>query len=128
MIAKLFEVRDRMTYIPMIAIPIQPMTSAELYSLQDHRHTEERERERTLMRRCGYAYDQRTILMTPLRGRHLAQCDPNDWGDRTFAVAHKYIEEHWDELESGSMVDVQFILGETEAPEAPEGIGWDLPT
>lgn len=27
--------------------------------------------------------------------------------------AHKYIQQHWDELQSGEVVDVEYILGET---------------
>jgi len=34
--------------------------------------------------------------------------------------AHKYIKEHWDELRSGSVVDVEFILGESKEPKASE--------
>lgn len=36
---------------------------------------------------------------------------------RTLGIAHKYINEHYDELDSGDVVDVRFILGETEKPE-----------
>jgi hypothetical protein len=42
------------------------------------------------------------------------QYDPYEWGDRTKYVAHKYIQEEFDNLESCAVVDVQYILGETQ--------------
>lgn len=35
-------------------------------------------------------------------------------------VAHKNIEEQFDHLESGSVIDVEFILGQTPAPKKSE--------
>ena len=32
-------------------------------------------------------------------------------------TAHGFIKEQWDELESGALIDVQFILKETVAPK-----------
>jgi len=40
-----------------------------------------------------------------------ANCDPYDWICNTWRVAHSYIEEHWEELKSGDVVDVEFIMG-----------------
>lgn len=34
--------------------------------------------------------------------------------------AHNWITQHWDEIESGDVVDVQYILNETTAPKTPE--------
>jgi hypothetical protein len=55
-----------------------------------------------------------------------AQCrgvayDPYDWvGDRTKPHAHQFIMEHWQELRDGDVIDVQFILGETDSPKVSE--------
>lgn len=48
--------------------------------------------------------------------------DPYAWGEhiRTFHVAHKYLAEHFEELESGAVIDVEFILGTRETPKQSE--------
>jgi hypothetical protein len=33
------------------------------------------------------------------------------------STAHNFIAEHWAELNSGDVVDVEYILGETSAPK-----------
>jgi len=100
---KLFEVRDRMTMIPVMATKLIPARS---------------EAERFLLGWAGYhsnagQFDGWIVLV------HLssAECqnDPYEWtgGSRTMHEAHKYIQQHWDELQSGEVVDVEYILGET---------------
>jgi len=104
---KLLELRDRGTFIPIIAIEMRP--------------DQEGPERRYLLRRCGYAADCSTIAIAPLRAdRDWFCCDPYDWGDRTYKVAHNYIIENWDKLGDGEVVDVQFILGETSAPKQSE--------
>jgi hypothetical protein len=39
---------------------------------------------------------------------------------RTWNTAHHYIIEHWRELESGAVVDVQFVLGKTNTPKTTD--------
>ena len=46
--------------------------------------------------------------------------DPYSWGDRTYSVAHNYIQEHWDEIKAGDVIDVEYILGETPEPKLSE--------
>ncbi len=56
-------------------------------------------------------------------GLDRSTCDPFEWGDnRTRLFAHKYIAEHFDELPSGAVVDVEFILGESAAPKLSEAV------
>ena len=47
-------------------------------------------------------------------------------GERPFTAfagnAHHYIQEHFDELHDGDVVDVEFILGETKAPKVSESV------
>jgi len=109
---KLLELRDRGTFIPVIAVNCDG--SADL-------------REEWLLGRAGYALDgQPTILLTRLGGDGRARCGACCWCDRTFASAHNYITNNWSRLESGDVVDVEFVLGETTAPKMsernPEGI------
>jgi len=44
--------------------------------------------------------------------------DPYNWDNpRTMGNAHRYIEQHWDDLQSNDVVDVEFILGERATPK-----------
>jgi len=52
-----------------------------------------------------------------------ATYDPYAWGDRTFFVAHQYIERNWGSLESGEVLDVEYILGESKTPKVSERVG-----
>jgi hypothetical protein len=114
MIAKVLEVRDEGTFIALLAVdmnPISPFTSEEVYEAQ-----------RYLLRRVGYPCDGRpNIVITKMSADGDRACnDPHYWKDRTFAVAHAYIIDHWSMLKDGDVVDVQFILGETKAPKQSE--------
>jgi hypothetical protein len=109
--AKIFEVRDRMTFMPVLAVRLGSEGEAERY----------------LLSRAGYgvtAADQaRYVLLMRLGGGHGEfNCDPHEWSQatRTIPMAHRYILEHWDELESGDVVDVEYICGETPMPKRSE--------
>jgi hypothetical protein len=52
-----------------------------------------------------------------------AVCDPYDWQDRTMLVAHEYVNSHYCDLMDGSVIDVEFILGESSAPKVSERLG-----
>lgn len=96
---KIFEVRDRATFIPVICVRPVAGNSAQAY----------------LLRRDGYKADEseHCVIMIDAQCRGVAY-DPWDWNDaRTKRTAHQYIQDHWDELEDGEVIDVQFILGET---------------
>jgi hypothetical protein len=36
--------------------------------------------------------------------------------------AHQYIEQHWRELKDGDVIDVEFILGETDVKKTSEAM------
>lgn len=105
---KLFEVRDRMTFLPVICVKLQPGNEADGY----------------LLAMTGYGLLPKTqrqyILMGKLQTGDLKNC-PQDHGGypgvRTLPIAHQHIEKHWDELTSGDVIDVEFILGEMAAPK-----------
>ncbi len=102
---KALELRDAATFIPALAVDMNPADESQRY----------------LLRRCGYPCDGRpNILLTRLSGEGEASNDPYSWGGRTFPVAHNWIIEHWDQLEDGDVVDVSFILGETQSRKISE--------
>lgn len=101
---KLIEIRDSATMIFALCTDMNPDTSVQ----------------RAYMRLYGYPCDGRpNIMVTHAMGNGTpATNDPYMWGGRTWPTAHHYIIDHWNELEDGSVVDVEFILGEREAPKA----------
>ena len=102
----LFEILDKMTFIPILAI--------ELASKD--------EQESWLLRRAGYNIisDTRILLCQIQVSNGRCSSDPHSWNDRTYQTAHMYIVEHWHELRSGAVIDVEFILGETTVRKTSE--------
>jgi len=110
---KVFEVRDRGTFVVAVA------TRLSAIAVQS-------EKVRYLLARSGFGKapeDQAryVLLYVPhsMRGER-ATYDPFEWGDRTFRTAHQHVIDHWDELTSGQVVDVEYILGETKEPKRSE--------
>ena len=107
---KCLEIRDRMTFIPVICIWPTPDNEAQRY----------------LLRRDGYRGDdsEHCIIMIDAQCRGCAY-DAYDWpgGSRTKKVAHNYIRENWNNLNDGDVIDVEFILGETGARKVSERYG-----
>lgn len=110
--AKILEIRDEATFIPVLAVDMNPE-----YELNDAARAQ-----RYYLRRCGYPCDGKpNIGITHLSADGKPFCnDPYHWGGRTYPVAHKYIIENWNKLRDGDVVDVQFILGETKEPKMSE--------
>ena len=114
---KLFEVRDRATFLPVIAtlMVAEPSNTAMFADTIESRNAEA-----FLLRRSGYGEDP-LVLLTRLEGDgRPANYDPFSWGDRTMHVAHLYISANWDRLRSGDVVDVEYILAETPVPKTTE--------
>jgi len=121
--AKALELRDEMTFIAILAVDMNPVAPKPSDDIIDATAATYISRDqRWLLRRVGYPCDGKpNILITRLSGDgSKASNDPYYWGDRTFAVAHAYIIEHWASLKDGDVVDVQFIMGETKAPKVSE--------
>jgi len=97
-----------MTFIPIFAFQADSSVVAEKY----------------LLRRAGFGPGTNPcIIVGRLECSGLSRnCtyDPYSWDDRTFKTAHLYIEKHFDELCNGEVIDVEFILGETEKPKLSE--------
>ncbi len=103
MITKTFEVRDRATMIPVLATKIEPGCEADRY----------------LLDRCGYCFSK-GVIVTRIYGDPICNVWTWEWNDRTMQTAHLYIYQNFDDLESGSVIDVEFILGETTTPKTSE--------
>lgn len=115
MTTKLLEIRDRGTFIPAIAIRLDPTCEADRY----------------LLDRAGFgqnpALQRKYVLMAKLEGGKITY-DSAHWfadGTRTMAVAHGYVIGQFDELNSGGVIDVEFILGETQTKKRSES-EWTL--
>ncbi len=117
---KLLEIRDRATFIPAMAIRLRNQTPEEFF----------------LLRRAGYSAEaiggpEETpgklafhitpyIILCKLDGVE-GHLDSFDWpNQRTMGTAHRYIIEHWADIHSGDVVDVEYVLGETTAPKHSE--------
>ncbi len=109
MVAKILEIRDRGTFIPALAVQLGSDV--------------EQERWLTAVAGFGLTSDDhaRYVLLAKIAGGspYRCTCDPVDWGSetRTYRVAHEYINAHFDELAPGQVVDVEYILGETQKPK-----------
>ena len=104
MIVKVIELRDRLTFIPCIAIKLSPQKIEEAWLIQ----------------RAGYGPSTPYVLFGRADCGIPFQYDPSGFGDRTMTAAHQHIIENFDEIEHGGLVDVEFILGETEEPKTSE--------
>jgi len=111
---KLLEIRDSGTFMPFLAIKL----------------SYENEEERWLLRRAGfspngisgYEHDsEKYILFHPLCTDQI-NYDVYSWnrGARTVPLAHIYVIDHWNELKSGDVIDVEFNLGETKEKKISE--------
>lgn len=118
---KAFEVRDRMTCIPVMATAMLPHAESDSPSAIGHA-----ESERYLLRKLGYTFadvarDPITVFMARLDGSK-ASIEPWTWGNdvATLRVAHEYIASHWMLLKSGDVIDCEYIRGETTTIKQPE--------
>lgn len=109
MIAKAFEILDRATCIPMLAVKLEPSNVADRYVLA-----------RAGFGTTPHQQSEYIQLIEIAGGGGRTACDPHEWGDRTKHVAHKHIIENFDKLESGAVIDVEFILGESTTPKPSE--------
>lgn len=106
---KLLELRDRATFIPLLCVDMNP----------------ENDEQRYLLRRVGYPCDGKpniAICHAGASGEKLWN-DPYGWnGSRTYPAAHHYIIEHWNSLNDGDVIDVEYILGESTEKKLSEKV------
>lgn len=106
MTLKLLEIRDAATFIPVAALRLDSIgaTDQELW----------------LLGRSGFRHGSEAVFLMKLQTGG-GEYDPFAWkGSRTMPVAHQYIEQHFNSLQSGDVVDVEFILNETKQPKTSE--------
>ncbi len=108
---KTFEIRDAATFIPVLAVKLRPSCEADLF----------------LFGRAGFGtvpemQSSYVFLCRIDGGGGFATSDSFAWpgGARTLPAAHHHITEHFDEMESGAVVDVEFILGITKEAKTSE--------
>jgi len=103
--AKLFEIRDVATFIVMLAIKLEPECEADRY----------------LLTRAGYGREaKRQGLCRISGGDGESHCDPFKWPNNTLKIAHQWFQDNWEKLESGAVIDVEFIQGDSAQPKTSE--------
>ena len=106
--AKLVEIRDRHTLIPAIAVKCVPVNDQERY----------------LLGRAGYGPAETYVLLGKIDGAEMGGFTYDPYGHntsaRTMIQAHIWLIKHFDEIEPGAVVDVEFILGETTTAKTSE--------
>ena len=100
---KTFEIRDRATMIPALAIRVAGGP------------------EDRLLWHAGFGPDRPLVILVFLTEME-CQYDPYSWsgGARTMTVAHQYMQEHWGALSDGAVIDVEYLLGETSVLKTSE--------
>jgi hypothetical protein len=99
MASKYFEVRDCGTLIPVVATRL------------DHN---------PIVRRAGFNSDlERHVIVTALTSLKTYHAQGFIEG-RTMRVAASHIYSNWDSLVCGQVIDVEFILGESNAPKTSD--------
>ncbi len=104
MTSKTFEIRDRMKFIPVLAVRLDVDNEQDGY----------------LIRRAGFGLQSETYIMVCKFSNMKSSYDPYSWGDNTMIGAHHHIMKHFDELPTGAVIDVEFLRGESEAPKRSE--------
>lgn len=112
---KVLEIRDEGTCIPAIAIRMTSLDTITAHYLKRAGYPD------------GHGRPASIMLMRIHDGK--ATNDPYEWPDltrdrRTLPTAHQWIIDHYDELEHGQVVDVEFLLGISTEPKKPERREW----
>lgn len=115
---KLIEVRDIGTRVEVLAIRLGSTNEAEQFILASAGYG-----------RGPWEFSTYVLLIdlnTPLRiWLNSTECDMAHRMTRTYPITHKELEDHWDKYQSGDVLDVQFVLGETTEPKKSDRF-WDL--
>jgi hypothetical protein len=100
MIIKQVEIRDVGTLIPAIAIR---------FSGEDG----------WLFRKSGFQGDTPYVYLVTLATSY-ANYDPFAWGNRTMNTVHLQLLNHWDDVPDDSVIDVEFLLGESSVSKVSD--------
>ena len=107
------EIRDSMTFIPVVAMDTKSFNPErdQFGSLITPDVQQRMLAKSWLLRRAGYSMNGDTIILINLNDCRASNEPYGWWNSRTMQVAHAYIAEHWSELKDGDVIDVEFILG-----------------
>lgn len=99
---KILEVRDRATCMPVMAVKVDGDCN---------------DQENWLLKKAGFgdAENRYYVYLIDIVN-HVVQHDPYSWS-RTLREAHKFIQENFDNITAGQVVDVEYILGESKQPK-----------
>jgi hypothetical protein len=110
---KIFELRDKATCLVVVATKMEPESKDRSYK--------EYERELMLLRKLGFSdFKDNPLVMLTLPNSGKNYYIPYQWNDRTLQTAHKYIQDNFDELEQDDVIDIEYILGETNQVKPTE--------
>ena len=101
---KLIELRDRGTFIPMFAFRVRVI---------DERPTISNAEQYLAYARARYPRDGSQVILgrldSPKQDTH---CDPYEWGNLRMQQAHVHLIKEWENINSGDVIDIEFLLGE----------------
>lgn len=100
---KLIEVRDVQTFIPALAIRFQGADN-------------------WLLAKAGFLRTNDYVLLINLVTLE-ANTIPDKWGSgefNTMKVVHKTLKNEWDDIQNNEVIDVDFIIGNSEVPKVSE--------
>jgi hypothetical protein len=121
MLTKMFEVRDRDTFIPVVATKLSPDTR-----WNTGLEKSELDAEKFLLESAGYRDSRHYILLSKIDGGSCkSNYTPFGWDKndgRTMFCAHEFIEQNFDSLESGEVIDVEYLLHETKVKKETQRI------
>lgn len=102
---KLIEIRDIGTNIQALAIKMSG----------------ERDEDFPFLKRAEFGNSELVYLVKV--GTQEAHYDPFEWrckDPRTMFNAHRYIQQHFDEFPAYGVIDVEYIMGESDKPKTSE--------
>ena len=104
---KFFEIRDRGTCLPVMAIRLDSETCSD--------------KERWLLSQAGFGKTQEShreyIMLCDIASRKPhALYDPFNWKESFMVDVHLHLQDHFDDYQSGAVLDVSVIRGESDTP------------
>lgn len=93
--AKLFEMFDGDLTTPVLGILLEARVNRETFLLE------------------VAGFERSEILLLVLNSMEI-KTNPFEWDNQRMSVAHQYIFLNWAKLRNGEVVDVPFILGESD--------------
>lgn len=116
---KMIEIRDKATCIATMAILLEPGDGKETVEQNGERVLESFV-ERRFLWKAGFGGSSRSVYLIDI-AKGEGNYDPFRWSyARTMREAHLYIQDNWDSLKTGDVVDVEFILGEKNTKKVSE--------